>query len=83
MHFNNFMLEGVKWGCQGISMTQQVSCFPPETLDGALSRVERAIGMPVGSLPISHFLFFFFKKTFLFYIGVWLINNVVTVSGGQ
>ena len=65
MHFNNFMLEGVKWGCQGISMTQQVSHFPPETLDSALSRVERASGMPVGSLPISHFLFFL-KKTFFF-----------------
>ena len=28
-------------------------------------------------------LFYFKKKNFLFYIGVWLVNNVVIVSSGQ
>ena len=64
MHFSNFTLEGAKCGCLGVSMTQQLFLFPPETPDSALSRVERASGMPVGSLPIPHFLFL--KKAFYF-----------------
>ena len=51
--------------------------------DLVVPRGLRILSSPFSVSLLFVSLFYFKKKNFLFYLGVWLVNNVVIVSSGQ